>query len=278
MNTRSITNPHLHGGSFGTQIGLRRVAGFVVSETRHQRHQELPQHVHERANVNLVLAGAYAESVAGSTQVYRPHTLVAKPAGEVHANHFRDSAARCLLIEVSPDRAEFIRSCSNLFDAPCSMPAGYMAAIGLRILDELHHHDTLSTFALESLLLDFIVSATRRRTRVLPESAPAWVRGAIASIHDSRPGSINLSVLAAEANVHPAHLSRAFRKYLRITPGEYARRVQLDKAVQLLLHTQASIGTIALEAGFFDQSHFTRAIKRMTGMSPGQLRRAARSC
>lgn len=278
MNSRSGTNPLLQGGSFGKQIGLRSVAGFVVSETRHQRHQALPRHMHERANVNLVLAGAYAESVAGNTQVYRPHTLVAKPAGEVHANHFRDSAARCLLVEVSPDRAEFIRSCSNLFDAPCSMPAGSMAAIGLRILDELRNHDKLAPFALESLLLDFIVSATRRRNRVLPESAPAWMRSVIALIHDSTPGSIDLSLLAAEANVHPAHLSRAFRKYLRVTPGEYARRVQLEKAVQLLLHSQESIGTIALQAGFFDQSHFTRAIKRKTGMSPGQLRRAARSC
>lgn len=272
-----MTNPRLQGGSFGSQIGLRSVAGFVVSETRHQRHQDLPRHVHERANVNLVLAGAYAESVAGSTQAYRPHTLVAKPAGEAHANHFRDSAARCLLIEVSADHAELIRSCSTLFDTPCSMPAGHIAAIGLRILDELRNHDTLAPFALESLLLDFVVSATRRRTCVLPESAPAWMRRVLALIHDSRPGSITVSLLAAEANVHPAHLSRAFRKHLRITPGEYARRVQLDKAVQLLLQSQESLSTIALQAGFFDQSHFTRAIKRTTGMSPGRLRRAARS-
>lgn len=278
MNSPSMSNPPLHGGSFGKQTGLRSVAGFVVSETRHQRHQALPRHMHERANVNLVLAGAYAESVAGSTQVYRPHTLVAKPAGEVHANHFRESGARCLLIEVSADRAEFIHSCSSLFDAPCSMPAGYVAAIGLRILDELRHDDALATFALESLLLDFIVSATRRRHRVLPESLPAWMRRAIALIHDAKPGKIDLSLLAAEANVHPAHVSRAFRKYLRTTPGEYARQVQIERAVQLLLHSQASIGTIALQAGFFDQSHFTRAIKRKTGMSPGQLRRAARAC
>lgn len=36
MSARSIPNPPLHGGSFGKQTGLRGVAGFVISETRHQ--------------------------------------------------------------------------------------------------------------------------------------------------------------------------------------------------------------------------------------------------
>jgi len=35
-----------------------------------------------------------------------------------------------------------------------------------------------------------------------------------------------------------------------------------------------SIGDIALEAGFFDQSHFTRAFKRHTGLTPREYRQS----
>jgi AraC-like DNA-binding protein len=37
--------------------------------------------------------------------------------------------------------------------------------------------------------------------------------------------------------------------------------------------SNAPLVAVALEAGFADQSHFTRAFKRHTGLAPGRYRR-----
>jgi AraC-like DNA-binding protein len=38
--------------------------------------------------------------------------------------------------------------------------------------------------------------------------------------------------------------------------------------------SRASLGQIALDAGFSDQAHFSNAFRRSTGMTPTQWRRA----
>jgi AraC family transcriptional regulator len=73
--------------------------------------------------------------------------------------------------------------------------------------------------------------------------------------------------------VHPAHLSRAFRTHFKVSLGSYLRRLRLDWAREQLVHSAASLASVALAAGFADQSHFTRAFKRYTGLTPNTYRR-----
>jgi AraC family transcriptional regulator len=84
-----------------------------------------------------------------------------------------------------------------------------------------------------------------------------------------------MAEVAAAAGVHPVHLARVFRKQFGMTVGEYQRRLRLAWAGKELLRGDTDLATLALEAGFADQSHFTRAFRWMTGMTPGELRRVA---
>ena len=80
--------------------------------------------------------------------------------------------------------------------------------------------------------------------------------------------------LAASAGVHPDHLARAFRLRFGVPLGTYVRRLRLDWAAgQLSGGGDVAIVHIALNAGFADQSHFTRAFKRHTGLTPAEYRR-----
>ncbi len=80
----------------------------------------------------------------------------------------------------------------------------------------------------------------------------------------------NLSVdsLAGACNISVSALERRFKKHLKKTPHQYINEVRLDNARQMLLETDKPIGTIALETGFADHSHFTRAFTGKFGVAP----------
>ena len=79
--------------------------------------------------------------------------------------------------------------------------------------------------------------------------------------------------LASACNISVSALERRFKKHLKKTPRQYINEVRLDNARQMLLETEKSIGTIALETGFADHSHFSRAFAREYDMTPRDARR-----
>jgi transcriptional regulator GlxA family with amidase domain len=72
--------------------------------------------------------------------------------------------------------------------------------------------------------------------------------------------------------VHPAHLTRVFRRYHGTSPGQYLRRLRLEWAADRLLTGPDPVSRVALQAGFADQAHFTRAFTRRWGLPPGRYR------
>jgi len=85
-----------------------------------------------------------------------------------------------------------------------------------------------------------------------------------------------LGELAAAVGVHPVTLARAFRRSFGCSVGEYLRRLRIERAAAQLGGSETPLATIALTAGFADQSHFSNLFRRETGMSPSAYRRAVR--
>jgi AraC-like DNA-binding protein len=71
--------------------------------------------------------------------------------------------------------------------------------------------------------------------------------------------------------VHPVHLARAFRAHRGMTVGDYLRRLRATHAATLLEAPGAALSSVAIQAGFGDQSQFTRTLKRVTGVTPGEF-------
>ena len=84
--------------------------------------------------------------------------------------------------------------------------------------------------------------------------------------------NLDLDQLADAAHVSPSSLGRAFRDVLDTTPWRYVMRRRIDHAKRLLVDTDCSLTDIALDAGFYDQAHFSRTFKRFTGTTPGTFR------
>ena len=69
--------------------------------------------------------------------------------------------------------------------------------------------------------------------------------------------------------------ARAFRRAYGVPVTEYARRLRVRAAADRVASTEQPLARIACEAGFADQAHLTRELRRATGLTPGALRRAA---
>jgi AraC-like DNA-binding protein len=85
--------------------------------------------------------------------------------------------------------------------------------------------------------------------------------------------AISVSDLAELAHLSVSQLQREFRRLFGMTPSDYLLRVRLLMARRKLEETLLSAGRIALECGFYDQSHFNRAFRAATGLSPLAYRR-----
>lgn len=80
---------------------------------------------------------------------------------------------------------------------------------------------------------------------------------------------VPLAELAELAGLSPHHFSRVFKAATGLPPHRYQMQQAVERA-KALLCKGASICQAALEAGFADQSHFSRRFREFTGATPRQ--------
>ncbi|MDR3405795.1 MAG: AraC family transcriptional regulator [Chthoniobacter sp.] len=88
---------------------------------------------------------------------------------------------------------------------------------------------------------------------------------------------MEVAALARLAGMSARSFQRHFKKAFHITPTAYVRQFRVGKACQMLIETDDTITTIALEAGFCDHSHLVREFTRLMRLSPGAYRKRYRA-
>ena len=97
---------------------------------------------------------------------------------------------------------------------------------------------------------------------------------AIELLHERLDGDLALADLAKECGLSPGRFMRAFKKSFGVPVRRYLLHKRVEAAKSLLLHSNKSLLTVALEIGFCDQPAFNRGFREIVGTSPGQWRRA----
>jgi AraC-like DNA-binding protein len=86
-------------------------------------------------------------------------------------------------------------------------------------------------------------------------------------------GLRSLSQAARQCHVDPAYLCRLFCRYAHQTPYQFLLRLKMNAAAQRLQDPGALVKQVAAELGFDDPFHFSRAFKKVFGLSPEAFRR-----
>lgn len=259
---------YLSRPTHGDRIRECEAGRFAVYESDYRETKTLPPHYHEFGALLFSLRGSFAETVRRRTFECRPFDVLVRPAGEAHTNRYGRGGVTCVVIGVPEELSLQVR----LFDAPATLPRA-VAPIACRMAEELSIGDASSPVVMEGLTLEMIGVGSRRASR----RTPPWLVMAQEFIHDRAADRVTLRDIARAANVGASSVVRAFRAHLHCSPGEYLRRVRVDCAKHALLSADQAIAEVALDAGFYDQSHFTNVFRRATGMTPAEYRNARRA-
>jgi len=150
-----------------------------------------------------------------------------------------------------------------------------------QIVMEMLKHNTLgieNEFALQGLLCKFfsIVSSevTRRGKKAEDDSKQNYyIRKAIEFIRDNYSNGVNVSDISDYVGLNRSYLFTLFQDHLGITPQKYLSNFRLERACELLKATNYSIEDISYSCGYRDPLVFSKAFKKLYGVSPLKYRK-----
>jgi transcriptional regulator GlxA family with amidase domain len=112
---------------------------------------------------------------------------------------------------------------------------------------------------------------------VLPEAEGETVRKverSIAYMTDHLNQPLQVSTLAALANVSPSHFFALFKKRTGCPPIDFFTRLRMRHASRLLGSTSASVKEVAAALGYDDPFYFSRVFKSVHNVPPSRYRMA----
>jgi AraC family transcriptional regulator len=117
-----------------------------------------------------------------------------------------------------------------------------------------------------SEVAQIITSGNRSLTRT-------QLQRSIDYIHTHLDQDLSLAEIADVINISPVYFSRLFKQAIGTSPHQYVIQQRVEQAKKMLSNTDLAISDIALQVGFSSQSHLAQQFKRVTGMTPKQIRK-----
>ena len=238
-------------------------------------HARLALHTHAQAVFGVMLDGAFATRIAGRDVTYGTAGVWTEPAEERHANTAGRAGAHVIVVQPTANAGELAHDCRRLLDEVVYLQSTELVADASRLDAECVVQDDLSALVVEGTALAMLARGARLyRSTCHHSREPRWLLDAVEYLRAHRLDRVSMTGVAASVGVHPTRLAHEFRSRLGVSPGEYVRRLRLEWAAQRLTDEDASIAEVALRAGFYDQSHFSRMFRRHFGIAPAAWRKA----
>jgi AraC-like DNA-binding protein len=259
-------------------LGKRQIPDIRLQKTAYRVNSVSSPHSHENARFVFVLQGNFTEKYEQKKRECRSLTMIVRPPLEKHAENYYGNGIVCLSVDIQPVWMERLRQYDVNLDYSADFYNPNLSALILKLNNEFDAEDAASALAIEALLLEIAVEASRRKTAVTTYGkVPRWLLTAKDFIHAEFADNLTIDEIAAVACIHPVHLSRIFRRHFHCTIAEYIRRLRVESACNALTKSNESIIDIAAACGFSDQSHFSKNFKRIMNVTPAEYRNFMRS-
>jgi AraC family transcriptional regulator len=247
---------------------------FRVTQAWFPPRSVLDRHTHDRSVFAVMLRGGFRTDIAHKGLDCVSGFAWTEPLGESHANFVGAEGAHVVVLQPDGRRDELLSSMTHLFGEVHLLRHAGVVDYSRRIAGEVDAPDALSRLCVDALAVMLLADAARLRSHDgNGNRMPGWLKVARDILHDRWRNGIGVSEIAAAVGVHPVHCTRMFRRYYGQSVGTYVRKLRLDWAMRELEQLERPISTVAVDAGFSDQSHFTRECKRHFGFTPAEYRK-----
>src|ERR1700730_14364818 len=233
-----------------------------------------PRHSHDQLGVGIMVSGAHRSwSGIGNVEAHAGDIIMVNPGGRHDGMHLGGGPGEWRMLYFDPAVVTDLVEAEGVTGIEVVRPAvsDRLLATRFAALFECVIDKAPDPLLLEESLLRLIMRISRYYgLRPPPARAPSPpVKKALARLDGDAASPIRLTELAELAGVSRFQLLRAFVSEVGATPHAYLvqRRVYLARR---LLADGRPIVEAAMDAGFADQSHLTRAFVRRFGVTPGR--------
>jgi len=158
--------------------------------------------------------------------------------------------------------------------------------IGIEIRSQLIERETQS-----AVYIDYMAYAAAARlvrshatssvkplgTTEGPGLTTRQLRRVVEFIRTNLANNPDLADMATVAGMNPIYFARRFRQSTGMPPHQFLIRIRTEHAKRLLQASQLSIASIAIDCGFCNQEHLTRAFRKQFGTTPAAYRKSIRN-
>lgn len=99
---------------------------------------------------------------------------------------------------------------------------------------------------------------------------PYQLKQVVDFAHSYMQFNIGLHEMAGLVHLSPYHFGRLFKQTIGRSPYQFILQLKIDCAKKLIKKNRGPISEIAYQLNFSDQSHFSNAFRKATGVSPRQ--------
>lgn len=249
---------------FGITTESLRTENFTISMTNHSANSTISLHAHNKPYLCLLASGSYKEE-SNIIDVISQGEVLYRVANYEHSNSFSNKGGLCLNIEMN-DYEQFITL--NELQLPNKLSKQKAVIELYKLLYGLKHglpNDIINIYCYESMIAAINIFNSKGDLN--------WVKKVKERINDNPLETISLDKLSIEFSLHPNYIVRKFKEITGFKLSEYLTKIRLEFAMKCLLSNEENITSIALESGFYDQSHFIKNFKKYIDATPNHFRK-----
>jgi AraC family transcriptional regulator len=249
-------------------IGQRSTGNLRVTHFTQAAKSGVARHHHENATLCVVLRGMARDQFRHRAIEYEPGAVIYRPPGEGHSHQFGKDGLVAIVIEI-PESYLCADSTLHFLSELRFEPNAPTLGDSAQLLACLRNSATAEA-DVEEHCLSLLSVFNRNRERASTSDGVERVR---TRLDECFMEGHSLAELGKIAGLHPSYLVNAFRERFGCSIGQYRRRRRVTRAIRQIWNTQAALSDIALETGFYDQSHCTNELRKDLRLTPNQIRK-----
>lgn len=240
-----------------------------------------PLHFHETYCLSLILEGTEQIELANRSLLALPGSLSITHPREAHANpvaaHSRQAFAT---LYISEDVMRYLNGGELArFALPVIQDPALFAVFAQLVRPLSAQQTKLHFLTVDEVwflnLLRYLIQ--RHATAASAQHTPRkdWFASLDELMDEQLHRKLSLDEMAQQMGLSKFKFARLFKATRGISPAHYLLVKRIERA-KTLLRQGCPLADTPFQVGFYDQAHFSRAFRRVTGVTPGSYREATK--